>query len=75
MSAIESRYWVVGGEYTSMDFTRLAPGEGHVLGPFANRTEAEQNWRRLSEERRCEALVRYTIAQEPTPQRDHSAMR
>jgi len=66
MSQVEPRYWIVGGEYTSMDFTRLAPGEERLVGPFDTRDEAEQSWRRISEERRSEALVRYTIAQEPT---------
>ena len=59
------RFWIVGGEYTSMDFRHLAAGSGCLVGPFENIDEARSAWRQLSEERRCEALVRYTIAQEP----------
>lgn len=61
----KSRYWVVGGEYTSTDFETLIQGTERVVGPFESRNEAERTWRFLSEDHRPQAQVRFTIAQEP----------
>jgi hypothetical protein len=59
-----SRYWVVGGEYTCCEFEILIQGTEKLIGPFGSREEAEQAWRRLSEEHRPRAQMRFTIAQE-----------
>jgi hypothetical protein len=59
-----SRYWVVGGEYTCCEFESLIRGTERLVGPFASREEAEQAWRRLSEEHRPHAQTRFTIAHE-----------
>jgi hypothetical protein len=61
----KSRFWVVGGEYTSCECESLVQGTERVVGPFESRTEAERTWRLLSEDHRPQAQVRFTIAQEP----------
>ena len=61
-----SRYWVVGGEFTSTDFQTLIDGTQRVVGPFESRSDAERTWRHLSENHRPQAQVRFTIAQEPS---------
>ena len=60
-----SRFWVVGGEYTSCDCNTIVHGTERVVGPFESRHEAERTWRNLSEDHRPQAQVRFTIAQEP----------
>ena len=59
-----SCFWIVGGEYQSIDFAELIPGTGRVVGPFGDEIAAEQAWRKLSEEHRPQCLVRFTIAAE-----------
>jgi hypothetical protein len=62
---LKSRFWVVGGEYTSCECETIVRGTERVIGPFESRTEAERTWRTLSEDHRPQAQVRFTIAQEP----------
>ena len=50
-----SRFWVVGGEYTSCDCEKIVQGTERVIGPFESRTEAERTWRSLSEDHRHKA--------------------
>jgi hypothetical protein len=57
-----SCFWIVGGEYQNTGFADLIPGTGRVVGPFGEESEAEQAWRKLSEEHRSQCLVRFTIA-------------
>ncbi len=58
------RYWVIGGEYTSMGFERLVEGTQKVSGPYFHLSAAQAVWRRLSEADRYRTLVRYTIVTE-----------
>jgi hypothetical protein len=58
------RFWVVGGEYSCLDFKALKNGPPQVLGPFDSRDEARAVWRRISEETRSCATTRYAIASE-----------
>ena len=58
------RFWVIGGEYTCLDFDCLIEGSEKVAGPVFHRSAAEAVWRRLSEEDRCRAQVRYAIVAE-----------
>ena len=58
------RFWVIGGEYTCLGFERLIEGTERVAGPFFHKSAAEAVWRRLSEEDRCRAQVRYAIVAE-----------
>jgi hypothetical protein len=62
----KSRFWVVGGEYTSCDCETIVQGTERVVGTFESRIEAERTWRNLSEDHRPQAQVRFTIAQEPS---------
>jgi hypothetical protein len=65
MNMQTSRFWVVGGEYTSCDCNTIVQGTERVIGPFESRMEAERTWRSVSEDHRPQAQVRFTIAQEP----------
>jgi hypothetical protein len=60
-----SNFWVIGGEFGSMNFHKLVEGSAQVKGPFKSRKEAEDCWKEVSEENRHKAGVRYTIVEEP----------
>ena len=64
MNSTAPRFWVIGGEYTSLGFEQIIEGSEKVAGPFFHRTAAEAVWRRLSEADRCRAQVRYAIVAE-----------
>jgi hypothetical protein len=59
-----NRFWVLGGEYTSIRFEELVDGTERLFGPFAARREAEQTWREVSERHRPQCNVRFTIVEE-----------
>ena len=59
-------FWVIGGEFGSMNFHTLVEGSAQVRGPFKTRTEAEECWREVSEESRHKAGVRFSIVEEPS---------
>ncbi len=61
-----SNFWVIGGEFGSMNFHKLVEGSAQVLGPFKTRQEAEDTWRVVSEQSRHKAGVRFSIVEEPT---------
>lgn len=46
-----SNFWVIGGEFGSMNFHKLVEGSAQVQGPFKTRKEAEDAWRTVSEEK------------------------
>jgi hypothetical protein len=58
------RFWVVGGEYSCLQFKRRKNGAPDVLGPYESRDEAKAAWKRISEETRSCATARYAIATE-----------
>jgi hypothetical protein len=58
------RFWVVGGEYRSLDFSEIIDGTQRLLGPYAERDAAERSWREVSERNRSHCTVRFTIVQE-----------
>jgi hypothetical protein len=60
-----SNFWVIGGEFGSMNFHKLVEGSAQVKGPFTTRKEAEDCWREVSEENRHKAGVRFSIVEEP----------
>jgi hypothetical protein len=60
-----SNFWVIGGEFGSMNFHKLLEGSAQVKGPFKSRQEAETCWREVSEETRHKAGVRFSIVEEP----------
>jgi len=61
-----SNFWVIGGEFGSMNFHKLVEGSAQVQGPFKSRKEAEDAWRVISEENRHKAGVRFSIVEEPS---------
>jgi len=60
-----SLFWVIGGEFGSMNFHKLVEGSAQVQGPFSTRKEAEDCWKKLSEENRHRGSVRFSIVEEP----------
>jgi hypothetical protein len=60
-----SNFWVIGGEFGSMNFHTLVHGSAQVQGPFGTRQEAEDAWRKVSEGSRHKAGVRFSIVEEP----------
>jgi hypothetical protein len=60
-----SNFWVIGGEFGSMNFHKLVEGSAQVKGPFKTRQEAETCWREVSEASRHKAGVRFSIVEEP----------
>ncbi len=60
-----SNYWVIGGEFGSMNFHKLVHGSAQVQGPFKTRQEAEDVWREVSEQNRHRGSVRFSIVEEP----------
>ena len=67
MSAAQSgtiQYWVVGGEFGSLNFHQLIEGTQQIRGPFRTRSDAEAAWRNLSEEFRHKCNFRFTIVRD-----------
>jgi len=60
----KERFWVVGGEYSCLDFKTLKGGAPEVMGPYETREEARAAWKRISDKTRARAMVRYAIATE-----------
>ena len=58
------RFWVVGGEYRTLEFDEIINGSQRLIGPFVERTAAEHSWRDVSEQHRAHCTVRFTIAEE-----------
>ena len=61
-----SNFWVIGGEFGSMNFHKLVEGSAQVKGPFKSRQEAEDAWKQVSEENRHRGSVRFSIVEEPS---------
>jgi len=59
-----AQYWVVGGEFGSLNFHTLLPGTQQVHGPYPTRPDAEYAWRQLSETHRHQCSVRFTIVRD-----------
>ena len=43
---MSSNFWVIGGEFGSMNFHKLVEGSAQVQGPFKTRQEAEDAWKK-----------------------------
>jgi hypothetical protein len=59
-----SRFWVVGGDFRSLNFDEIVSGTERLLGPFVTRGEAEHAWRDVAERTRSRCTTRFTIVQE-----------
>ncbi len=62
---MDTRFWVVGGEYTDTSFNELVSGSERVMGPYSDRDAALVAWRRVAEETRGDCYARFTVAEEP----------
>jgi hypothetical protein len=60
----KERFWVVGGEYSCLDFKTLKNGAPQVMGPYDTRDEARAAWKQVSDETRACATAKYAIATE-----------
>jgi hypothetical protein len=60
----DQRYWVVGGNYSCLEFKALEDGTQIVLGPFDREEEAKSEWKRISFANKSRATTRYTIVAE-----------
>lgn len=59
------RYWVVGGEYETTDFARIAGGKAEDRhGPFGDFAAARAKWAALSMATVDNAHIRYRIEKE-----------
>lgn len=59
------QYWVIGGQFTSLNFHSFLQDTTVLKGPYKTREEAENEWRRLSEYYRHKATYRFIITEEP----------
>lgn len=58
------KYWVVGGLYSSTEFTELAPGAEDVrIGPFVSYAEAKSAWADLSWQAVDQCNARFVITE------------
>lgn len=62
--ASHKEYWVVGGEFTSMNFHQIKPDTKEVYGPFKTRADAEAKWKSLTEGTRHLARTAFRILEE-----------
>jgi hypothetical protein len=58
------RYWVIGGDFSCMDFKTLRSGTQTILGPFESREDAKSEWKRVSFEHKSSATARFSIVLE-----------
>jgi hypothetical protein len=58
------QYWVVGGEFGSLNFHSLVEGTQQIRGPFPTRRDAEDTWKKVSEEFRHKCNFRFTIVRD-----------
>jgi hypothetical protein len=72
-STMNTQYWVVGGEFGSLNFHSLVEGTQQVRGPFPTRSAAEHAWRNLSEQYRHKCNFRFTIVANPARQENVAA--
>ncbi len=56
-------YFVIGGEFTSLNFHNFKPGTQYVSVPFADRKLAEAHWKVMAENTRSNANMRYLIVE------------
>ncbi len=59
----KKRFWVIGGEHADMQFTRFKD-RPQCFGPFPSRSDAHDEWRRLTAATTHQATTRFRIAAE-----------
>lgn len=58
-------WFVIGGEYTSLNFHSFVAGTAIILGPYKTRDEAESSWKNISAMYRHMAGYRFIILESP----------
>ena len=61
---MNTQFWVIGGEFLSLNFHTLVHGTQQVSGPYPTRPDAEKAWRDLSETHRHKCNYRFTIVRD-----------
>ena len=61
---MNTQFWIVGGEYDDIAFTRIRPGTQTVQGPYSSYDDALARWKRITHDTKGNAHIRYAIAQE-----------
>jgi hypothetical protein len=62
---MSERIWVIGGEFSDCEFTKINAGTEIVSGPFTDKVKAKMEWQRLTFRDHSGATERYTICIEP----------
>lgn len=55
------QYYVIGGEFSSLNFHSFIDGTTVVLGPFSSKNQAEIAWKDISEKYKSKAQYRFVI--------------
>lgn len=58
-----TEYWVIGGEFSSLNFHGILPNTEVVRGPFKYRHDAQDEWQELSDAHRHKAGYRFVITE------------
>ena len=58
------QFYVIGGEFSSLNFHSFVNGTSLIYGPYSNRSDAETQWKKVSEEYRHKANYRFVITEE-----------
>ncbi|MDH7795362.1 MULTISPECIES: hypothetical protein [unclassified Beijerinckia] len=64
---MQEQFWVVGGEFSDLDFRQIIEGTGKTFGPFENYEAAQKVWRDCSLANRFEACARFSIVTSAIP--------
>lgn len=57
------KFYVIGGEFSSLNFHTFIDGTAIVRGPYETRADAEEEWKHLSEAYRSLASCRFVIVE------------
>ena len=64
-----TNFWIVGGEYDDIAFTRLRTGTQTLQGPYPSYDDALAQWKRITHDTKGNAHIRFAIAQETLTRR------
>ena len=58
---MSKQFWVIGAEYSDLQFVHPVDGTTRLFGPYENYQDARELWRARVMMSRHEATTRYTI--------------
>ena len=58
---MQQQYWVIGADYSDMQFNDVIEGTSRVLGPYGDYRHATSVWREQAMATRYQATTRFTI--------------